>query len=295
MLANEADGNQGAPNKKWLNKKNLTYSAIGLAVLAASAGGGYGIYAAVKNNDTTPEPSFAPTTFPSFSPSAVPSTVLTMAPSHTPSAQPTFLSGSPSQRPSQMPSLRPSNPPSLAPSNTPSSLPSLSVAPSAQPTQDSLLNCSDPNNTGACVCTPLTYEFEIDPQLGCQDLSAEPGVVETACLVSPEENNVTDFVPVSFQSIQILEFNENLEVISQEAISGNFVEGDTFSYTSTALLNPPSTVKGIQVAVKGQNQQGQVIISNFLVTYTNECDLPHLSSNLDLGYWLRLKNLSHAP
>ena len=84
-------------------------------------------------------------------------------------------------------------------------------------------------------------------------------------------------VPVSVQSIDILELNQNLQVIVQENIAGDFDNGDTFQYTSISALpgeinNEEGVPRAIQLNIIGINQLDQPIINVFLITYTNNCD-----------------------
>ena len=89
---------------------------------------------------------------------------------------------------------------------------------------------------------------------------------------------VADLVPVSVQTVEVLELNQNLQVWSQELIEPEqeFLDGDTFSYTSYAaipgdIVNPEDLPRAIQLNINGRNQFGEEIINVYLITFTNNC------------------------
>jgi hypothetical protein len=123
-----------------------------------------------------------------------------------------------------------------------------------------------------CSCAPNTYEFTLDFSLFCPPVNITIGdaVAATTCMVSPfGDPTVTDLVPVAVQSIDILELNQNLQIMSQETIEGNFGDLDTFMYTSYAALpgeivDPADLPRAIQINIIGTNSQEQPIINVFL-------------------------------
>jgi hypothetical protein len=92
-----------------------------------------------------------------------------------------------------------------------------------------------------------------------------------------QQVNVTDFTPVRVTTIQILELNQDLRVIAQTPINGDFRSGDTFRYTSViAQLDPskvdPNTIpKGFQITLAGKNQEEQDLVNFWLIIYDNNC------------------------
>jgi hypothetical protein len=130
-----------------------------------------------------------------------------------------------------------------------------------------------------CSCAPSNYEFTLDFSLFCPPVNITQGdaVAATTCMVSPFGNSeVADLIPVAVQSIDILELNQNLDIIVQENIAGNFGDGDTFRYSSIAALpgeivDPVDLPRAIQLNLIGVNQFDEPIINVYLITFTNDC------------------------
>jgi hypothetical protein len=130
-----------------------------------------------------------------------------------------------------------------------------------------------------CACSPSTYEFTLDFSLTCPPVNITRGdaIAATTCLVSPfGDPEVTDLIPVSVQTIDILELNQNLDIIVQENIAGSFGDGDTFVYTSISALpdqitSPLDIPRAIQLNIVGVNQFDEPIINVYLITFTNDC------------------------
>lgn len=144
-----------------------------------------------------------------------------------------------------------------------------------------------------CYCAPNTYQFTLDFSLFCPPVNITLGdaIKATTCSVSPfGDPSVTDLVPVAVQSIDVLELDQNLQVISQEQIEGNFGDGDTFEYTSVAA-NPGDIVdaadlpRAIQLNINGVNELEQAILNVYLITFTNNCSsYPVLSEGQSAGW-----------
>ena len=89
------------------------------------------------------------------------------------------------------------------------------------------------SDLSVCACSPGTYEFTFDLSSTCSEnlSSSESGVSAVSCLVSNfGESDVVDLVPVAVQTIDILELGQDLRVLVQENIAGNFANGDSFLY-----------------------------------------------------------------
>ena len=140
--------------------------------------------------------------------------------------------------------------------------------------------------TDICFCAPNTYEFTLDFSLTCPPVNITLGdaVNATTCMVSPTTTmTVEDLVPVSVQTIEVLELNQKLQVWSQEVIEpmDDFLDGDTFSYTSYAaipgdIVKPEDLPRAIQLNINGANSL---------------CGLLLLRSTLEL---LRMRRQSHG-
>jgi hypothetical protein len=154
--------------------------------------------------------------------------------------------------------------------------------------------------TEICHCAPNTYEFTLDFSLFCPPVNITIGdaVAATTCMVSPfGDPTVTDLIPVSVQSIDILELNQNLQIMMQENIAGDFGDGDTFQYSSYAALpgeivNPEDLPRAIQVNIIGTNANDEPIINVYLITFTNSCgSYPVLFEGQSAG-WTRFVSVS---
>jgi hypothetical protein len=154
--------------------------------------------------------------------------------------------------------------------------------------------------TDVCSCAPNTYEFTLDFSLFCPPVNITIGdaVEATTCMVSPfGDPDVTDLIPVAVQSIDILELNRNLQIMSQENIAGNFGDGDTFQYISYAALPgeivvPDDLPRAIQINIIGVNQFEEPIINVYLITFTNSCgSYPILFEGQSAGWTRFVSNM----
>ena len=133
--------------------------------------------------------------------------------------------------------------------------------------------------TEICYCAPNSYEFTLDFSLTCPPVNITLGnaVAATTCQVSPfGDPAVSDLVPVTVNSIDILELNQNLQVMVQENIASTFLDGHPFSYVSYAaipgeIVNPEDLPRAIQLNIVGVNKEGEEIINVYLITFTNAC------------------------
>jgi hypothetical protein len=150
-----------------------------------------------------------------------------------------------------------------------------------------------------CACQPATIEFTLDFALFCPpvNITAGDAVAATSCSVNPfGDPSVTDLVPVSVQSIDILELNQNLQILVQENIAGSFKDGDSFSYVSIAALpgeitDPDNIPRAIQINLIGVNQLDEPIINIFIITFTNDCGVyPVLYDGQSAG-WVRFVSI----
>jgi hypothetical protein len=145
--------------------------------------------------------------------------------------------------------------------------------------------------TELCSCAPSTYEFTLDFSLFCPPVNITLGdaIQATSCLVSPFGNpEVSDLVPIAVQSIDILELGQDLRVLVQENIEGNFGDGDTFQYTSVVATDADGEVeipRALQLNLVGVNANDEPIINVYIITFTNNCDTyPVLSEGQSAGW-----------
>ncbi|GKY96656.1 hypothetical protein MPSEU_000625200 [Mayamaea pseudoterrestris] len=156
-----------------------------------------------------------------------------------------------------------------------------------------------------CACQPATYEFKLDFGIDCSDktvVSGAAGINDTACIVNTEQQvNVTDFSPVRVTTIQILELNQDLRVIAQTPLSGDFRSGDTFKYTSViAQIDPDEEnvdmiPKGLQITLAGRNAEEQDLVNFWLIIYENDCGVfPVVLEGQQIG-WTVFNDLGVPP
>ena len=119
-----------------------------------------------------------------------------------------------------------------------------------------------------------------------------PGVVQpTACLTQKEGSiESADDTPVSVQSIQIVELDQNLKGVAQLVQNGEFADGATINYTSiiatqTDALNATSLPRGLQVLMSGENAAGQSLINTFIIIYTNNCSIYPVLEDNEVNGW----------
>lgn len=153
-----------------------------------------------------------------------------------------------------------------------------------------------------CACQPATYEFTLDFDLTCEDSTVGgPGINASACIINTDVGqNVTDFRPVIVTNIQILELNQDFEVIAQTPISGTFVNGNTFRYTSviagrTADIPAVDVPRGFQLSMAGRNALEQDLVNFWLIIYNNDCGIfPIILEGQQIG-WTILVRLEPWP
>jgi hypothetical protein len=134
-----------------------------------------------------------------------------------------------------------------------------------------------------CACQPSTYTMTFNFTLRCEDFNVTgPGIVPPpGCITEirgQEVVNQTELVPISIQSIQIYELDQNLQVVAQTLREGNYLDGSSFTYTSiiatqTDQLNPTSLPQGFQLSITGLNGQEQSVVQTYIIRYTNDCGI----------------------
>lgn len=102
------------------------------------------------------------------------------------------------------------------------------------------------------------------------------GIVTTDCAIAPfQDDSVTDLVPVTVGSIDILELDEDLTLLTQSSIFGTYNDGDSFEYTSissdASMVNSTMFPKALQVSVLGNNANGDSIFFAGLIIFRTDC------------------------
>ena len=115
--------------------------------------------------------------------------------------------------------------------------------------------------------------------------------------------NVTDLVPVRVTEVQILELDQNLQVVFMTHLKDNFLDGDSFNYTSITRtipdqLNATSVPKGIQLFLTGRNAEEQDVVLSWAIVYDNGCGIfPLLTVGERVGWttFVRFRNRASSP
>jgi hypothetical protein len=134
-----------------------------------------------------------------------------------------------------------------------------------------------------CACQPATYTMTFNFTLRCEDNNVTgPGILPPpGCITEvrgQEVINQTELVPISVKSIQIYELDQNLQVVAQTYLEGNYLDGSSFTYTSiiatqTDQLTSTSLPGGYQLSITGLNDQEQVVLQTYFIRYTNDCGI----------------------
>lgn len=117
------------------------------------------------------------------------------------------------------------------------------------------------------------------------DSTVRPGINDTDCFagnLNADNDDNTDYVPVTITKIQILELDRNQGILKELNIVEQFVDGQEFNYTSIAVSNPENDVAvgGLQMTLDGRNANDDQIVNNWIILFTNECGVFPL---LELG------------
>jgi hypothetical protein len=151
-----------------------------------------------------------------------------------------------------------------------------------------------------CACSPGTYVFTFDFSLSCPPINVTvgDGIRRTSCLISPFGTPITDdLVPVRVRTIDVLEIGQDLRILVQEQIEGNFEDGDSFQYSSIASMadeisTPVDIPRAIQLTIVGSNQLDESIINVFILSFTNDCEAYPVLIEGQSGGWTKFVSAS---
>jgi len=153
--------------------------------------------------------------------------------------------------------------------------------------------------TTICVCSPSSYNMTFNFSQTCDDSVVEgDGIITTDCAVAPFQNdNVTDLLPVSVGSIDILELDETLESLSQSSRFGTFQDGASFAYNSVSndpsRLNETAFPKALQISVIGNNADGESLFYAGLIVFATDCiAFPTIEEDSRIGWITFVSNES---
>mmetsp|Transcript_52 Transcript_52/g.112 ORF Transcript_52/g.112 Transcript_52/m.112 type:complete len:424 (+) Transcript_52:105-1376(+) len=129
-----------------------------------------------------------------------------------------------------------------------------------------------------CSCSPSKYTFTLDFSLECPpvNVTRNAGISATFCQISPfgdANETIVDLVPVEVGYVDVLELGQGFEVLTQENITGTFIDGDVIEYTSIIEREGNEDIpKVIQLNIFAFNAEGQPIVNFFAIAYSNICD-----------------------
>ncbi|KAL3912865.1 MAG: hypothetical protein SGARI_000941 [Bacillariaceae sp.] len=166
----------------------------------------------------------------------------------------------------------------------------------------SLLGRATGQDETICSCAPARYTFTFDFGLTCPpvNVTRNGGIAATFCQVSPfgdPGQNITNLVPVEVGYVDVLELGQAFDVLSQENITGAFMDGESFSYTSIVEKDPTlaELPKVIQLNIFAFNSEGQPIVNFFAIAFTNNCfEFPVLLEGDSAG-WTKFVKPTDAP
>jgi len=158
-----------------------------------------------------------------------------------------------------------------------------------------VVTAQDIIGTDVCACQPSDYTFTLNFALNCADrsiMNGVNGVSEAICVVQDDDQmNVADPVPVIVSNILISELNQELDILKQGSLDGEFVDGDSVMFTSILgdgnadEFTDVTLPRGLQMSVTGENAAGVTIINTWVILYQNDCTtFPVLTDGNQIGW-----------
>lgn len=123
-----------------------------------------------------------------------------------------------------------------------------------------------------CSCVPLRLSFQLNSTSGCTQSfneGAQTGISDSFCLIR-EAAFQKDIVPVTINTIKIFELKSDLSTIRYPTVIRSLLIGDSFEFTFSNQTNT-TIAGGIQFMIKGENQNGDTVTQDSIVTFTNNC------------------------
>ena len=155
--------------------------------------------------------------------------------------------------------------------------------------------------TTICVCSPAIYELRLNFNATCETTALiGDGILTSDCAIEPFQNdNVTDKVPISAGSIDILELDADLVLLSQSSRFGTFNNGDIIRFASVSndpsVLNETFYPKGLQISIVGNNVLGETLFFAGLIVFETDCgQYPPIEVGSSVGWIIFVSTLSIA-
>jgi hypothetical protein len=139
-----------------------------------------------------------------------------------------------------------------------------------------------------CSCTPLVYKWKLDFTQSCPpaniSVGNDAGVKDAYCTVT-NGSNLTDLKPVSVTSYQIIELDDFLVPIKVKAEPNiTLKDGDVISFSSITGVQPSVISGGLQARMDGLNSADEKIVLEWIVRYSNLCEVYPYSEGNSLGW-----------
>lgn len=153
--------------------------------------------------------------------------------------------------------------------------------------------------TTICVCSPAVYEFSLNFNATCPSTALiGDGILTSDCGIESFQNlNVTDKVPISAGSIDIIELDADLVLLTQSSRFGTFNNGDKIRFASISntptMLNETVYPKALQISIVGNNVLGETLFFAGLIVYDTECgQYPLIEVGSSIGWITFVSTLS---
>ena len=154
------------------------------------------------------------------------------------------------------------------------------------------------SGTELCACSPRVYELTFDFSLECEPINVDResgGILDATCLVAGFDNiNVTDLIPVTVSSVQLIEIGQDGGPAAVAQETGDFRDGDTITYTSISFEGAVAP-RAFQIRAIGRNEGGEPLVLQWAVTYSNNCGVfPVLEINDSVGWTIFVSTRSYS-
>ena len=156
-----------------------------------------------------------------------------------------------------------------------------------------------------CACIPATYNFTFDFTGTCPpiEIPNNEGILASSCLISVFGNpDTTDLVPVLVNEIEIQELDQNLNPVFMETIEGDFLQGDSFLYTSItddiedSIVSSQDIPRVLQLNIVGFNAAGEALINVFVIAFSNNCNVhPVFQEGVSAGWAVFVRKQTRFP
>ncbi|GKY92914.1 hypothetical protein MPSEU_000260400 [Mayamaea pseudoterrestris] len=133
----------------------------------------------------------------------------------------------------------------------------------------------------------------------CNDasLTTSPGIDNIECVTNPSFDGNPNQLNIT--SVTFLELDQNLQLLTSSTVTNDLKNGDTVEFASftvnpdqATLTKVPST---IEVGIMAQDADGNSILTNWVVSFSNACDAYPVISVGDTIGWTEFANVRPPP